>query len=173
MLNKLTPAKGAHHRRKRIGCGPGSGHGKTSCRGHKGAGARKGTEYDARFEGGQMPLYRKIPKRGFTNYTRKEFEVVNLGDINRLKLEGDINKDILRKAGLIRKNLPIKILGTGEITAKVTIHADAISESALKKLQAAGGKFEQEGKKITTKARNTESTKEKKNSVNSDRTKNV
>jgi large subunit ribosomal protein L15 len=142
MLNKLQPAKGARHRPKRIGCGPGSGHGKTSCRGHKGAGSRKGTEYDARFEGGQMPLYRKIPKRGFTNCNRVEYEAVNLGDISRVKLDGDINKEILRKAGLIRRNLPVKILGTGEITVKVTIHVDAISESALKKLHAAGGKFE-------------------------------
>jgi large subunit ribosomal protein L15 len=95
-------------------------------------------------------LYRKIPKRGFKNYTKKEFEVLNLGEISRVKLEGDINAEILKKAGLIKKNLPIKILGTGDITTKVTVHADAISESALKKLQAAGGKFEQVGKEITT-----------------------
>jgi large subunit ribosomal protein L15 len=108
-------------------------------------------------------LYRKIPKRGFTNYTRKEFEVVNLGDINQAKLEGDINAEALKKAGLIRKNLPIKILGNGDITTKVTIHANAISESALKKLQAVGGKFEKTGKEITKKARKNKNAKEIKN----------
>jgi len=145
MQINLRPPKGARHRRKRIGCGPGSGHGKTSTRGHKGSGARKGKEYDARFEGGQMPLYRKIPKRGFKNPTRKEFEVVNLGDIERVKLIGTINAEILKKAGLIRKNLPLKILGKGEITAPVSLQANAISESALKKLEAIGGKFEKIG----------------------------
>ncbi len=142
MLINLHPAKGARHRRKRIGCGPGSGHGKTSTRGHKGAGQRKGKEYDARFEGGQMPLYRKIPKRGFTNYTRVAYEVVNLGDISRVKLTGTINIELLKKSGLLKKALPVKILGNGEVTAPLTIQAHAISESAMKKLEAAGGKFE-------------------------------
>jgi large subunit ribosomal protein L15 len=142
MLINLHPDKGARHRRKRIGCGPGSGHGKTSTRGHKGAGARKGKEYDARFEGGQMPLYRKIPKRGFTNYTKVAYEVVNLSDINRVKLTGTVNIELLKKSGLLKKSLPVKILGNGEITVPLTIQAHAISESAMKKLQAAGGKFE-------------------------------
>ena len=142
MLINLHPAKGARHRRKIIGRGPGSGHGKTSTRGHKGAGARAGKEYDARFEGGQMPLYRKIPKRGFTNYTKIEYEVVNLGDISRCKLAGTVNVEVLKKAGLVRKPMPVKRLGNGEITIPVTIQAQAISESAMKKLQAAGGKFE-------------------------------
>jgi large subunit ribosomal protein L15 len=142
MLINLRPPKGARHRRKRIGCGPGSGHGKTSTRGHKGSGARKGTEYDARFEGGQMPLYRKIPKRGFNPPKRLIYEVINLGDISRVKLSGMINAETLKKAGLLKKNLPIKILGKGEISSPVTIQANAISESAQKKLEAAGGKFE-------------------------------
>lgn len=141
MLAKLHPPAGARHRRKRVGCGPGSGHGKTSTRGHKGAGARKGKEFDARFEGGQMPLYRKIPKRGFRNPTRKEFEIINLGDIERAKLTGEVNPDILKKAGLYKKDLPVKILGKGEINTPITIHAHAISESALKKLEKIGGKF--------------------------------
>jgi len=142
MLINLHPAKGARHRRKIIGRGPGSGHGKTSTRGHKGAGSRAGKEYDARFEGGQMPLYRKIPKRGFTNYTKIEYEVVNLGDISRCKLAGTVNVEVLKKAGLVRKPMPVKILGKGEITTPVTIQAHSISESAMKKLAAAGGKFE-------------------------------
>lgn len=142
MLINLRPPQGARHRRKRIGCGPGSGHGKTSTRGHKGSGSRKGKEYDARFEGGQMPLYRKIPKRGFKNYTKKEFEIINLGDLSRVKIEGTVNPEVLKKVGLLKKDLPIKILGKGEITSPVTIHANSISESALKKLQAVGGKFE-------------------------------
>jgi large subunit ribosomal protein L15 len=142
MLNNLRPPSGARHRRKRVGCGPGSGHGKTSTRGHKGSGARKGKEYDARFEGGQMPLYRKIPKRGFHNSTRIEFEAINLGDIERVKLTGTINPESLKKVGLYKKNLPIKVLGNGEITAPVIIQAQAISASALKKLEKIGGKFE-------------------------------
>jgi len=171
MLIKLHPPIGARHRRKRVGCGPGSGHGKTSTRGHKGSGSRKGKEYDARFEGGQMPLYRKIPKRGFKNIHKIRFEVINLGDISREKLEGTVNAQVLKKAGLLKKDLPIKILGKGDITTPVTIHANAISESALKKLEAAGGKFEKIGKEITTKARKKENTKEIKNFVNPDKTK--
>jgi len=142
MLNNLHPPQGARHRRKRVGCGPGSGHGKTSTRGHKGAGARKGKEYDARFEGGQMPLYRKIPKRGFNNPTRKEFEIINLGDIERVKLTGTVNPESFKKVGLYKKNIPIKILSTGEITVPIVIQAHAISQSALKKLEKIGGKFE-------------------------------
>ena len=142
MLSKIRPVKGARHRKKRIGCGPGSGHGKTSTRGHKGAGARSGTEKDARFEGGQMPFYRRIPKRGFHNPMRKEFAVVNLGEIERVKLTGTINFDMFKKAGLVKKNLPIKILAKGEIMTPVTIKAQAISASALQKLEKIGGKFE-------------------------------
>lgn len=136
------PKPGATHRPKRVGCGPSSGHGKTSTRGHKGAGARKGKEFDARFEGGQMPLYRKIPKRGFKNPTRQEFQVVNLIDIERAKLSGVITIDTLKKAGLIKKALPVKILGKGKLTTPISIQAHAISESALKQIQAIGGKFE-------------------------------
>lgn len=141
MLTNLQPPPGARHRRKRVGCGPGSGHGKTSTRGHKGAGARKGKEFDARFEGGQMPLYRIIPKRGFRNPTRKEFEIINLGDIERIKLTGEVNPDTFKKVGLYKKDLPIKILGKGEITTPIIINAHAISDSALKKLEKIGGKF--------------------------------
>ncbi|MCX8015345.1 MAG: 50S ribosomal protein L15 [candidate division WOR-3 bacterium] len=142
MLTDLHPPKGAKKRKKRVGCGPSSGHGKTCGRGHKGSGQRKGKEFDARFEGGQMPLYRRIPKRGFKSINKKEFEIVNLGDINKRNLTGIINRQVLKEAGLVKKNLPIKILGKGELTSPVTIQADAISQSAMKKLEAVGGKFE-------------------------------
>lgn len=142
MQIKYKPNKGATHRKKRVGCGPGSGHGKTSCRGHKGAGARSGKEYDARFEGGQMPLYRKIPKRGFTNPMRVEYQVVNFADIERVGLTGTVNFETLKKAGLVKKSLPVKILGKGKISSPVTLQANAISASALKQLEAMGGKFE-------------------------------
>ncbi|MBS4016078.1 MAG: 50S ribosomal protein L15 [Candidatus Latescibacteria bacterium] len=147
MQIKYKPNQGATHRRKRVGCGPGSGHGKTSCRGHKGAGARSGKEYDARFEGGQMPLYRKIPKRGFTNPMRTEYQVVNFSDIERVKLSGTVNIENLKQAGLVSKNLPVKILGKGKISSGLTLQAHAISASALKQLEAAGGKFEKIAKK--------------------------
>lgn len=142
MLTDLHPPKGAKKRKKRVGCGPSSGHGKTSGRGHKGSGQRKGKEYDARFEGGQMPLYRRIPKRGFKNFNKREFEIVNLADIEKRRLTGTVNKQVLKDVGLVKKDLPIKILGKGELTMPVTIQADAISASALKKLEAVGGKFE-------------------------------
>ncbi|MCX7785472.1 MAG: 50S ribosomal protein L15 [candidate division WOR-3 bacterium] len=142
MLIELHPPQGAKKRPKRVGCGPSSGHGKTSTRGHKGSGQRKGKEYDARFEGGQMPLYRKIPKRGFKSPFKQEFAVVNFADITRKNLSGIISPETLKTAGLVKKDLPIKILGKGEISIPITIQAHAISESALKKLQAVGGKFE-------------------------------
>lgn len=142
MQIKYGPSKGATHRKKRVGCGPGSGHGKTSCRGHKGAGARSGKEYDARFEGGQMPLYRKIPKRGFTNPNRITYQVVNFADLEKARLSGTINFETLKKAGLVSKSLPVKILGKGKISAPITLQVDAISKSALQQLQAAGGKFQ-------------------------------
>ncbi|MCS7258876.1 MAG: 50S ribosomal protein L15 [candidate division WOR-3 bacterium] len=142
MSIKYYPPKGAKHRKKRVGCGPSSGHGKTSTRGHKGSGQRKGKEYDSRFEGGQMPLYRRIPKRGFKSLRKVEYETVNFRDIIRAGLKGEITPEILKSAGLIKKNLPIKILGTGDLTEPFVIKAHAISSSALKKLTAVGGKFE-------------------------------
>jgi large subunit ribosomal protein L15 len=137
------PPKGAKHRKKRVGCGPSSGHGKTSTRGHKGSGQRKGKEYDARFEGGQMPLYRRIPKRGFKHPKEIIYETVNFRDIIRANLKGLITPEVLRNAGLVKKTQPIKILGDGDLTEPLTIQAHAISTSALKKLTAIGGKFEQ------------------------------
>jgi large subunit ribosomal protein L15 len=127
-------------RKKRLGCGLGSGHGKTCCRGTKGAGARSGAETAPYFEGGQMPLVRRIPKRGFTNIFRKEYVVVNIGSLAGLK-EKEITPEILKKTGLARGRGRdgIKILGKGELKGPVTIQAQKFSQGAIKKIVAAGG----------------------------------
>lgn len=140
-LNELKPPPGAVKRKKRVGCGPGSGHGKTSCRGHKGAGQHSAPEFDARFEGGQMPFYRRIPKRGFNNPTRVEFNVLNLDDLEKLSVDV-ITPELLITKGLARRGQPIKILGRGEIKHPITISAHAFSKSAREKIEQAGGKIE-------------------------------
>jgi len=139
-LSNLKYSEGSKKKRKRVGRGPGSGHGKTACRGHKGQKSRSGSKSRSWFEGGQMPLQRRVPKRGFTNIFRKEYQVVNLGDLERMK-EKEISPDILLKARLIRKkNLQVKVLSNGEISRAVKVKAHAFSENAIKKLEAAGGK---------------------------------
>lgn len=126
-------------RRKRIGCGTSSGHGKTSCRGQKGQGSRSGSSSRPWFEGGQMPLQRRIPKRGFKNFTRKVFQIVQLSTIEKLGLV-EINAQILADKGVVAKaDMPIKILGNGEISRAVSISADAFTASAMEKIQKAGG----------------------------------
>lgn len=141
---KFTP--GSRKRVKRIARGQGSGHGGTSTRGHKGEGARSGTHYRPWFEGGQMPLIRRIPKFGFTSPFRVEFQVVNIGTIDGLltakKLAGEsITPETLYAAGSIsKKSAPVKILGEGELKAKIEIAAHAFSKSAVAKIEAAGGK---------------------------------
>jgi large subunit ribosomal protein L15 len=143
ILSSLKPAPGSRKKRKRIGRGQGSGHGGTSTRGHKGAGSRSGTSYPAWFEGGQMPLVRRIPKRGFFSPFRK---IVNLATLEKLatggKLhDGAVTPEVLRKLGVVKTGrLPVKILGTGELKAKLDIAAHAFSTSALQKIEAAGGK---------------------------------
>ena len=140
-LHTLSHPKGAKHSRKRLGCGVGSGHGKTSGRGHKGAKARSGGHVRPGFEGGQMPLYRKLPHRGFNNFKfRVEYATVNVASLEQLGLE-EISRDDLVIAGLVRAsdNL-VKILGNGELTKKVVVKADKFSVSAIKKIEAAGGK---------------------------------
>ena len=140
-LHTLSHPTGAKHSRKRLGCGVGSGHGKTSGRGHKGAKARSGGHVRPGFEGGQMPLYRKLPHRGFNNYKfRVEYATVNVASLEQLGLE-EITRDDLVIAGLVRAsdNL-VKILGNGELTKKVVVKADKFSASAIKKIEAAGGK---------------------------------
>lgn len=139
-LGNLKPAKGATKKTKRIGRGIGSGHGKTSTKGHKGQHARAGAKFRAWFEGGQMPLQRRIPKTGFKNIFRREYQVVNVGDLGRVSKAKVLPEDLL-KARLIRKrNVPLKILGNGELSKPMEVSAHAFSKSAVQKIEAAGGK---------------------------------
>ena len=140
-LSTIRAPRKASENRKRVGRGMGSGMGKTSTRGHKGQGSRSGTRLLRGFEGGQMPLHRRLPKRGFTNIFRKEYSIVNLDQLVTLG-ESTINPDVLRKAGLIKSKLPVKILGEGEVSAALTVHAHKFSKSAQEKITKAGGKFE-------------------------------
>jgi large subunit ribosomal protein L15 len=141
-LSTLTPAPGSIQARKRIGRGPGSGLGKTSGKGHKGHKARTGGATNPGFEGGQMPLYRRLPKRGFTNPFRVEAQVVNLIDLKKVSA-GDISPETLYSAGLIGKpDSPVKLLGTGEADRSYTVRGVALSASARAKIEAAGGKIE-------------------------------
>ena len=144
-LGQIKQPPGAHRDRKRLGQGTGSGTGKTAGRGHKGQRARSGGPRGRRngFEGGQMPLHRRLPKIGFTNPFRKTYPVVNLGDIEEKGLEGMVGPEELRKAGLIRKaTLPVKILGEGELKRSPTLKAHKFSQSAQDKIVQAGGKAE-------------------------------
>jgi large subunit ribosomal protein L15 len=139
-LGRLKFAKGAKKKTKRVGRGPGSGHGKTSCRGHKGQHARSGSKHKSWFEGGQMPLQRRIPKRGFHSRTKIAYQVVNLSDLGRI--EGNqVTPESLFKVKMIRSRVePLKILGNGEITRALEVTAHAFSQSAAQKIEAAGGK---------------------------------
>jgi large subunit ribosomal protein L15 len=138
-LTGLRPPAGQKKSRKRIGRGMGSGRGKTSARGHKGQHAGTGFSQKRGFEGGQMPLHRRLPKRGFTNIFKKEYAIVNLGRLE--KLEGDsFNVDRLIELGVIKKvGEGLKVLGTGQLTRKITVEAHQFSKSALEKIQKAGG----------------------------------
>lgn len=140
-LAELSPNPGATKRRKRRGCGPGSGHGKTSGRGHKGAGQHSAPEFDARFEGGQMPFYRRIPKRGFKNYCRQEYEVVNLASLVKLQTD-KITPEVLRERGVVKRGTRVKILGDGELAGPIVVQAHAFSKTAKEKIEAVGGKAE-------------------------------
>lgn len=139
-LNNLKPNKGSRHARKRVGRGQGSGHGKMSSRGEKGQKSRSGYSRMLGFEGGQMPLHRRVPKRGFTNIFKVEYSVVNVADLEKAFEQGStVDVAALRKAGLVRSRLPVKILGNGDIKKKITVHADKFSDSAKSKIEAAGG----------------------------------
>lgn len=141
-LSHLTYAEGSRKRRKRVGRGSGSGSGKTAGRGANGQRSRSGSKRRAWFEGGQMPIQRRLPKRGFTNIFRKEYQVINLKDLNRLE-EGveKLNPDVLYNQGFVaKKRMPIKILGDGEWSRAIEIRAHAFSKSAVEKIEAAGGK---------------------------------
>jgi large subunit ribosomal protein L15 len=142
-LEELKPAKGSTKKAKRVGRGFGSGHGKTSTKGHKGQKARSGGVKPAGFEGGQMPLQRRIPKRGFTNIFRKEYAVVNLSDLAKMAGSDPITPEVLKQKGLIKDmKAGVKVLGMGDLTTKLTVRAHKFSKSALDKIQAAGGKAE-------------------------------
>ena len=140
-LNKLKPDPGARKKRKRVGCGPGSGLGKTSGRGNKGAGQHSASEFDERFEGGQMPLYRRIPKRGFRNVNRVEYAVVNIDRLAGLEADS-VTVELMRDRGLVRKGMRVKVLGNGEIGKALTVSAHAFTKSAREKIEKAGGKAE-------------------------------
>jgi large subunit ribosomal protein L15 len=140
-LSNIRAPKKATEKRKRVGRGMGSGMGKTSTRGHKGQRSRTGSRMIRGFEGGQMPLHRRMPKRGFTNIFRKEFNIVSLERLVELG-ESTITPEVLRKAGVIKTKHPVKILGDGELKAAITVHAHKFSKSAQDKITKAGGKFE-------------------------------
>lgn len=141
-LHTLQPAEGSTKNRKRVGRGSGSGKGKTSGRGHGGQKSRSGFSRKIGFEGGQMPLQRRVPKHGFTNIFKKEFQIVNVADLLRCE-PGEITNETLLKCGLVRKpNVPVKILGNGTIDKAYTVKVNAFSKSAIEKINAAGGKTE-------------------------------
>ena len=141
--SKLSPAPGSRRDRKRVGRGPGSGNGKTAGRGEKGQKSRSGYSAKRGFEGGQMPLHRRVPKRGFTNIFRKEFRTVNVERLNDLPAGSTVTPESLQLAGLLKKGaLPVKILGNGEIKTKLTVKAHAFSASAKEKIEGAGGSCE-------------------------------
>lgn len=142
-LHELKPAEGAKKSAKRVGRGTASGHGKTSTRGHKGQKARSGGGVRPGFEGGQMPLQRRLPKRGFTNIFRKEFAIVNLDRLNIFENGTEVTPELLIEAGLIKKSDDqVKILGSGDMEKNLTVKAHKFSKSAAEKIEAAGGKVE-------------------------------
>jgi large subunit ribosomal protein L15 len=142
MLHNLKPSDGTVRRRKRVGRGPGSTFGKTCGRGANGQKSRSGGGVKAGFEGGQMPLQRRLPKRGFNNIFRKEYSVVNLRDLARITDVDEVDPDIMAKLRLVRKGMPVKVLGEGEIQRAITVKAHKISSTAAAKIEKAGGKVE-------------------------------
>ena len=140
-LNELKPRPGAKHRVKRLGCGESSGHGKTSGKGHKGQKARSGGSIRLGFEGGQMPLIRRLPKRGFGNGAfRTTYAIINLTDLEKFDADTHVTEEVLREKGLLKGSVDgVKVLGRGELTKKLTVEADKFSESARQKIEQAGG----------------------------------
>jgi large subunit ribosomal protein L15 len=142
-LDDLRPAAGSTKKQKRVGRGDGSGHGKTACRGHKGQRARAGGGTRPGFEGGQMPLQRRLPKRGFNNPFKVELAIVNLDQLEKFAADSEVNPETLSQKGLVAgKNRRIKILGEGALTKSLTIKAHSFSAKAKEKIEAAGGKAE-------------------------------
>ncbi|HYK90082.1 MAG TPA: 50S ribosomal protein L15 [Acidobacteriota bacterium] len=142
-LNKLRPARGSNRKSKRIGRGMGSGHGKTATRGYKGQLSRSGTRMRAGFEGGQMPLHRRLPKRGFTNIFRKEYSLVNLEQLSSFEAGTQVEPQVLVEKGIV-KNLRdgLKVLGNGELKKAIKVRAHKFSKSAVEKIEKAGGTIE-------------------------------
>jgi large subunit ribosomal protein L15 len=140
-LSNIRAPKGSSEKIKRVGRGMGSGMGKTAARGHKGQHSRSGSRLLRGFEGGQMPLHRRVPKRGFTNIFKKEFNVINLEKLAALG-ETTITLEVLKNAGLVKRNLQVKVLGDGELKSAITVHAHKFSKSAQEKIEKAGGKIE-------------------------------
>jgi large subunit ribosomal protein L15 len=140
-LSTIRAPRKASEKRKRVGRGMGSGMGKTSTRGHKGQRSRSGMRLLRGFEGGQMPLHRRLPKRGFTNIFRQEYTVVNLDKLAALG-QTEITPEVLKKAGVVHGKNPVKILGNGELKTALTVQAHKFSKSAQEKITKAGGKFE-------------------------------
>lgn len=138
-LEKLSPVKGANREKKRLGRGPGSGHGKTAGRGHKGAKSRSGYKSSPGFEGGQMPLQRRLPKRGFHNKFGVDYTIISLTQLENLADSAEINNDVLVEAGIIKKGQLTKVLANGEISKAVNICVDKISAQAKEKIEQAGG----------------------------------
>lgn len=142
-LNELKHTEGARFERKRLGRGLGSGTGKTSGKGHKGQNARSGGGVAIGFEGGQTPFFKRMPKRGFTNYTRKEYAIVNVESLNRFEDGATVNFETLKAAGLLKKELcGVKVLGTGKLEKKLLVQAAKFSKTAVAAIEAAGGKVE-------------------------------
>lgn len=142
-LNELQPNEGSRHARKRVGRGTSSGYGKTAGKGTKGQLARQGGKTRLGFEGGQMPLFRRVPKRGFKNVNRKEYAIVNLSDLNRFDDGAEITTKVLLDAGVIKKELSgVKLLANGELNKKLTVKVNKASEAAKKAVEAAGGSIE-------------------------------
>lgn len=142
-LSELQPSPGSKHKKKRVGRGPGSGWGKTAARGHKGQNSRAGGPKGPGFEGGQMPLTRRIPKRGFTNIFRQAWAIVNLRDLQRFAADSVVDQAALKEAGLVGvKTQRIKLLAQGEVTVPLTVKVQAVSAQAKARIEAAGGRVE-------------------------------
>ena len=142
-LSELSPSPGSKHKKKRVGRGPGSGQGRTASRGMKGQNSRAGAGKGPGFEGGQMPLLRRIPKRGFTNIFRKPWAIVNLRDLNRFPADSVVDEAALRDAGLVKAQAQrIKLLGQGEVTVALVVKVQAVSTQARGRIEAAGGRVE-------------------------------
>lgn len=142
-LNTLAPSEGARKNKKRVGRGPGSGSGKTAARGHKGARSRTGYSAKPGFEGGQMPLHRRLPKRGFTNIFKSEWTIVTLDDLDRFEAGTLVDRQALVEAGVVKKDGLIKVLANGDVTKAISVQVDKVSQGARERILAAGGQIEE------------------------------